>query len=301
MIEYGEFDVSIDRDKYIGGSDLPCIMGISSFKKRWQLLLEKAGLEEITFSGNAYTRYGHIIEPQIRDYINLVYNTNFEPTRVIDGDLRLHTDGFNGECVLEIKSTSDIHGVADGYKSYLVQLVKYMEKHEVEKGILAVYDRPEDMNPVFDPKRLQVFNVTLKQYSSLLAKVNQEIARFRADLATLKENPLLSEQDFIPVSGGIVELSNKIVAFEQQLAAMKEIEQKCKEVKQALYNEMVKHNVKSWTTPNGTKITMVAATEGGTKTEFDAAAFKKENPDMYKLYLREKKTAGRSGYVRVTL
>lgn len=301
MIEYGEFDVSIDRDKYIGGSDLPCIMGISSFKKRWQLLLEKAGLEEITFTGNAYTRYGHIIEPQIRKHINLVYNTHFEPSRVIDGDLRLHTDGFNGECVLEIKSTSDVHGVVDGYKSYLVQLVKYMEKHNVTKGILAVYDRPEDMNPVFDANRLQVFNISMDDYKPLLAKVNSEIDRFRVDLARLKENPLLTEQDFIPVSGGIVELSNKIVAFEQQLAAMKEIESKCKEAKQALYNEMVKHNVKSWTTPNGTKITMVAATEGSTKTEFDAAAFKKENPDMYKLYLREKKTAGRSGYVRVTL
>lgn len=301
MIEYGEFDVSIDRDKYIGGSDIPVIMGISSFKKRFDLMLEKAGLKENDFAGNSYTRYGHIIEPQIRDYINLVYNTHFEPSRVIDGDLRLHTDGFNGECVLEVKSTSEIHATVDGYRHYLVQLVKYMEKYNVKKGILAVYDRPEDMNPVFDAQRLQVFHIVLDDYKPLLAKVNKEIDRFRTDLARLKENPLLTEQDFLPIGEGIVTLSNKIVAFEQQLAAMKEIEQKCKELKQALYNEMVKHDLKSWTTPNGTKITMVAATEGSTKTEFDAAAFKKENPDMYKLYLREKKTAGRSGYVRVTL
>ena len=44
-----EFDVTIDRDKYIGGSDIPIIMGISSFKTRWDLLLEKAGLKEDTF------------------------------------------------------------------------------------------------------------------------------------------------------------------------------------------------------------------------------------------------------------
>ena len=301
MIEYGSFDVSIDRNKYIGGSDIPVIMGISSFKKQWQLLLEKAGLEESTFTGNRYTNYGNIIEPQIREYINTLYNTNFQPSRVIDGDLRLHTDGFNGECVLEVKSTSDIHATVDGYRHYLVQLVKYMEKHGVKKGILAVYHRPEDMNPVFDPERLQVFHIVLDDYKLLLAKVDKEIERFRVDLARLKENPLLTEQDFLPMGEGIVALSNKIVAFEQQLAAMKEIEAKCKEAKQALYNEMVKHNVKSWTTPNGTKITMVAATEGSTKTEFDAAAFKKENPDMFKLYLREKKTNGKAGYVRVTL
>jgi predicted phage-related endonuclease len=60
-VEYGEFDVSEDRDKYIGGSDLPAILGLSKFKTRWQLLLEKAGLEERTFAGNRFTEYGHII------------------------------------------------------------------------------------------------------------------------------------------------------------------------------------------------------------------------------------------------
>lgn len=300
-IEYGEFNVELDRDKYIGGSDIPVILGISSFKKRFDLMLEKAGLKENDFHGNRYTEYGHTIEPQIRAYINKLYGTDFRPSRVIDGDLRLHTDGFNGDCVLEIKSTSDIHATADGYKVYLVQLIKYMEKHGVEKGILAVYDRPEDLNPVFDAQRLQVFEITIKQYSALLAHVNKEIDRFRADLATLKENPLLSEQDFIPVDGGMVTLSNKIVAFEQQLAAMKEIEAQCKEAKAALFREMMKRDIKSWTTPNGTKITRVDATEGSTKMEFDAAAFKKANPDLYNLFLKEKKTSGKSGYVRVTL
>lgn len=113
--DYGEFDVSQDRDKYIGGSDIPAILGISKFTTRWQLLLEKAGLEERTFAGNRYTEYGHIIEPQIREYINQTCHTNFVPNRVINGDLRLHTDGFNGECVLEVKSTSDIHEKVEGY------------------------------------------------------------------------------------------------------------------------------------------------------------------------------------------
>ena len=70
-VEYGEFDVSQDRNKYIGGSDLPVICGISKFKSRYQLLLEKAGLAEDTFCGNRYTEYGHYIEPFIRDHINL--------------------------------------------------------------------------------------------------------------------------------------------------------------------------------------------------------------------------------------
>jgi hypothetical protein len=303
-VEYGEFDVSQDRDKYIGGSDLPVICGISKFKTRWQLLLEKAGLEESPFTGNRYTEYGHYIEPFIRDHINLVYNTQFIPNRVINGDIRCHTDGFNGECVLEIKSTSDIYASVDGYKVYLVQLVKYMEQNEVDKGILAVYERPDNLSREFDAQRLQVFEIRLEDYRQLLDYVNREIEKFRADLERLKDNPLLSEQDFLP-AGNLVVLAEKVAKLENQLAALKEIEIQCKEAKKALYNEMLKRKVKSWTMPNGTKLTMVLDTPAGTKTvtEFDTEALKAECPGIYQKYLKtvEKKTNGKAGYVKITI
>ena len=303
-VEYGEFDVSEDRDKYIGGSDLPVICGISKFKTRWQLLLEKAGLAKDTFSGNPYTRYGHYIEPFVRDHINLIYNTQFVPNRVINGDIRCHTDGFNGECVLEIKSTSDIYASVDGYKVYLVQLVKYMEQNEVDKGILAVYERPDNLSREFDAQRLQVFEIRLEDYRNLLDYVNREIDKFRADLERLKDNPLLSEQDFLP-AGNLVVLAEKVAKLENQLAALKEIEIQCKEAKKALYNEMLKRKVKSWSMPNGTKLTMVLETPGGTKTltEFDTEALKAECPGIYQKYLKtvEKKTNGKAGYVKITI
>ena len=304
-IEYGEFDVSEDRDKYLGGSDLPVICGISKFKSRWQLLLEKAGLAKDTFSGNPYTRYGHYIEPFIRDHINLVYNTQFVPNRVINGDIRCHTDGFNGECVLEIKSTSETYSSAADYKTYLVQLVKYMEQNEVNNGILAVYERPEDMSWEFDPQRLQVFEICLEDYRTLLDYVNREIDKFREDLERLKANPLLSEQDFLPVSPGMITLTNKILAFEKQLSDMKEIESQLKEAKKQLYGEMLRHCVKSWELPNGTKLSRVDEVPGKTKTvtEFDSERFKAENPGLFQNYLRkvEKQTNGRAGYVRLTV
>lgn len=304
MIEYGEFDVSIDRDQYIGGSDIPAILGISKFKTRWQCLLEKAGLEEHKSVSTRYTNYGHDIEPIIREHINLTYGTEFIPCRVINGDLRLHTDGFNGECVLEIKSTSDVHATVDGYKTYLVQLIKYMEQCEVTKGILAVYNRPETMSLELDAERLQVFEIRLEDHKLLLNHVNRELDRFRGDLERLKANPLLSEQDFLP-SGSLVALADKVATFENQLAQMKEIEAQLKEAKKALYNEMLKRNIKHWTTPNGTKVTMVAEVPASTKTvtEFDAESFKAENPAMYDMYLRQKevKKNGRAGYALVTI
>lgn len=304
-IEYGEFDVSENRADYIGGSDIPIIMGLSPFKRRWDLLLEKAHLALNDFLGNQFTDYGHKIEPKIRDHINLLYNTQFVPTRLIDGDLRLHTDGFNGECVLEIKSTSTIHPTVGEYKLYLVQLVKYMEKHEVKKGILAVYYRPEDMSLVFDPTRLQVFEINLEDYRNLLAMVDRELDRFRADLTRLKENPLLTEQDFLPVGSSLIALSNKVVQFEKELSAMKEIEQKLKEAKRTLYLEMLKADVKSWTSPSGTKITRVDEIPASKKTvmELDIEALKRERPDVFAGYCREveKTVSGKSGYVKITV
>lgn len=303
-VEYCEFDVTEDRDKYIGGSDIPAILGISKFKSRWQLLLEKAGLEERSFSGKRYTEYGHTIEPQIRDHINLIRSTNFYPNRVIDDDFRYHSDGFNGSCVLEVKSTSETYSTVDGYMVYLVQLLKGMEENQVEHGILAVYERPEDLNPVFDPKRLQIFDIKMEDYNNLLDYVNRELDKFRADLKRLKANPLLSEQDFLPIGNGLIALSNKIVAFEKQLAAMKDIEQQLEKAKNQLYAEMVKHNVKSWSAPGGTRITRVDEVPATIKkvVTFDDKAFKAECPGIYDRYCREveKKSGGRKGYVRIT-
>jgi putative phage-type endonuclease len=300
-----EYDVTIDRDKFIGGSDIPVIMGISSFKTRWELLQEKAGLKESTFTGNKYTEYGKVLEPKIRDYINEASEDYppFEPNRVIDGDFRAHTDGFDGGCVLEIKTTSHIYETVDEYKVYLVQLVKYMEVNKVERGVLAVYERPEDFNTDLNLDLLRIHCIALSDYTDLLAEVNAELDRFRSDLERLKENPLLSEQDFQPTE--LVALSQKVVAFENQLAEMKVLEAELKKAKQELYEAMEKHGVKSWSTPNGTKITMVAATPASveTVTEFDEKAFKAENEGLYSMYLHtvEKKKSGRAGYVKVAL
>ena len=302
--QYGEFDVSEDRDKFIGGSDLPVICGVSKFKTRWQLLLEKAGLAEDDFEGNRYTRFGHYIEPFIRDHINLVFNTNFQPYRVVNGDIRCHTDGFNGECVLEIKSTSDISSTVDGYKTYLIQLVKYMEQCEVEKGILAVYERPEYLKSDFDASRLQVFEIRLEDHKTLLDYVNREIDRFRNDLERLKANPLMTESDLIPASADMVTLANKIVQFEKQLAAMADIEQKVKEAKKQLYQQMLKHDVKTCNLPNGTKLSRVDEIPSKSKMvkEFDVDRFRASYPGLYEsfLYQKEKSIRSRAGYVRIT-
>ena len=184
-------DVTIDRNLYIGGSDIPIILGISKFKKRFDLLQEKAGLQENDFQGNKYTEYGNELEPKIREFINKDNKYPFYEDKLIVGDIRCHVDGFNGkDTILEIKTTSQIHNSLDEYKVYLVQLLFYMNNYNVKKGMLVVYERPEDFNIEFDENRIHTYEVNIRDYKELIEEINQAVEQFRMDLLKVKENPL---------------------------------------------------------------------------------------------------------------
>ena len=291
--------VTIDRDKYIGGSDIPIIMGISPFKKRFDLLLEKAGLKENDFEGNAYTEYGNVLEPKIREYINTTYDKEFVEGKHYNGDIRIHTDGEDKDCILEIKTTSQIHENVDDYKVYLVQLLFYMQETKRKIGYLAVYERPSNFDENFDKDRLKVYGIDIGDYQDLLEQINKAVDQFRIDLEKLKENPLLSEEDLLPVD--LTELSNKVVALENQLAEMKKIEAQAKDLKEQLKAAMEKTGTKAWETPNGTKITLVPDGEDKVVRKFNEKLFKDNNLDLWDEYSEEVVQKGKAGFVRISL
>lgn len=96
--------------------------------------------------------------------------------------IRCHTDGFDGECVLEIKSTSQIYDSVDEYIVYLVQLLLYMAENGVRRGKLAVYERPDDFSPFFEPERLTEYDIVADDYTGLTEQVYSEIHRLRTTL-----------------------------------------------------------------------------------------------------------------------
>lgn len=109
----------------------------------------------------------------------------------------------------------------------------------------------------------------------------------------------------VMVDNELVTISKAVIVLEQRMAAYKDLEAEYKQMKQALYDAMDKHGVKSWETPNGARVTRVDAVPASVKTvtEFDVSAFRRENPALYEMYQHdvEKQTAGRAGYVRITL
>lgn len=302
--------VKKDRDKYIGGSDIPVIMNLSPFKTRYELLLEKAGYKEDTFGGNSYTEYGNIMESKIRDYINKdlpdgfkFYEGKVETKGSVNPiGYRAHTDGDNGDTILEIKTTSTIHDTVDEYKIYLVQLLYYMELCVRDTGKLAVYERPENLSEDFEPERLHIYDIRIEDYEDLRKEISEAVISFKEDLEKVRENPFIEESELLPVD--IPAIADRILAFEYQLSLMKEVEEKIKADKKRLKEAMESAGVKTWKTPNGYTVTLVKDEEDKVVevTTFDTDRLKSEAPEIFLKFAKTetKLKKGKEGYVRIT-
>lgn len=301
--------VNVERFKYLGGSDIPVVMELSPFNTRYNLLLEKAGFKENEFSGNVYTDYGNEMEPQIRDYINgaLKFGKFKENKKIVELpgaplNIRCHTDGETNTAVLEIKTTGTIYNNLEDYKIYLVQLLFYMMIAEKSEGVLAVYHRPDDLSTVFNPDNLQTFHINIDNYADVIEEIKTAIKRFFEDLEKVKQNPFITEEELLPQE--IPEIARRIMAFEEQLKYYKETERKAAAEKERLKTAMEYSGVKSWTTPNGYKITLVEDQPEKTETKnvFNESRLQQERPRIYKQYVEEitQIKKGRKGYIKIT-
>lgn len=306
--------VKQDRERFIGGSDIPIIMNLSPFKSRFDLLLEKAGYKENDFEGNVYTEYGNTMESKIREAINSQIKEPFtegKHIREAEADeiigVRIHTDGENSDSILEVKTTSQVYEDIDDYKLYLVQLLFYMVNTGKQYGLLAVYERPEDLSEEFEAERLRLYNIDIKDYTDLCDEISDACERFIEDLKKVKDNPFITEEELLPFD--ITEITRKILALESQIKYMKTVEAQIKSEKARLKDAMQASGVKSWQTPNGYKITLIPDGEDTTETveKLNEKALKRDLPELFKnesdggYMVREtviKK--GRSGYVKIT-
>lgn len=298
-------DVTLNRERGIGGSDVAAVMGISPFTSRFDLLKYKAGFKENEFKGSIYTEYGDALEPKIRDYVNTL-GYDFKPDYIeteTDKPLSLydHCDGLDGDrdVVLEIKTTSTIHKTVDEYKYYLVQLLYGMKLYGCSEGVLAVYSRPDDMNENFDKSRLQVFFIGEEDYEHLSAEIDYAISQFRVDFLYLCENPFAEEAD-LPSRSTLVPVAEQMMRLEDAIAGAQAIVKQYDDLKKQMCKAMEQHGIKSWTMPNGTKVTLVPKGQDKVVQKFDETRFKAEHGDLYAEYQSDRIQKGKSSYVRVS-
>lgn len=195
LLQRNEPNVTENRHKYVGGSDVPVILGISKFKTQFELASEKMGITKSDFKGNEYTAYGHAMEPQIREYINLTTDYEFIETSTVceERGLRSNTDGVDHEAktLLEIKT----HGAVPTIDVYKVQMQLYMFQNDLEQGLLALYERDPEFNLEFDEDRLDT-SIIVKRNDDIIQHILHEIKLFWKRCDWLENNKGASEWDY---------------------------------------------------------------------------------------------------------
>ena len=306
-------NVTENRNKYLGGSDLPALFNVSPFKDCFTLAREKAGVIPAVFKGNEYTRYGQLLEPQIRDYINSIYELKFKENTNINEDLRLRSncDGLDKEAglLLEIKTNAGDKTTYEDVYDYILQMQMYMFQFNVEKGYLVQYKRPENFwsglnyetqhtddyfNQEFDPERISVMEI--KRDDKLIQQILSKAEKFWSDVERLKENPNMTEEEFY-FNDKLVEYNNtinKLSVLEKELARLKDIEKETKTQREILYELMHNVGVKTIVT-NNLMITKINPT---TSEKIDSKKLKEELPEIAKKY---NKITNVKGYVKITV
>lgn len=308
-------NVTIDRQKYIGGSDLPTILGLNAKygTSIFEFAKEKAGIIRNTFKGNEYTKYGQLMEPVIRDYINAKYGVNYLEDTVIDGvkGYRGNTDGIDREAdlpILEVKT----FGEELDKDYYMAQCQFYMETFNQDKCLLVGYKRPKDFykgidysleneNSYFDLDFIEdnIVEYEIKRDKDLWKKIEDRIMAFKNAVNKLKRNPDMTEIEFNKIFYGsdIIKASNKIAKLENKLLKFKELEKESKQIKEDLYKLFEERGILSFDT-GSVKITKVAPTSYDT-ISIDVAKLKENEPTIYEEY-KVTKTANKKGYILIT-
>lgn len=306
-------NVTVDRHKYVGGSDLPNILGYNLKYGTTPYLWarQKAGIDPNTFKGNAFTRYGQLMEPMIRDYINEVQGTNFVENTVILEVLKLrgNCDGIDRDynLLLEIKT----HGVEFNREQYYPQVQFYMETFNIDQVWLVGYERPEDFytgtdisidyedtffDLTFDPERITV--EVIDRDRELWGKIQERITAFQKGVTLLRKEPDTSEEAFNRVFYGndVVVAMNKLAKLETKLESFKTAEKQHKEIKEKLYNMFTELGIDKFSSDT-LSITRVAPTSF-TKDVVDEAKLKELHPRIY-AKVKTSKTTNKKGYVLI--
>lgn len=308
-------NVNIDRHKYVGGSDLPSILGLNIKYgiSIFEFAKEKAGIIPNKFKGNQFTKYGQKMEPVIRDYINAKYGVNYLEDTIIDNKrgYRGNTDGIDRMAyypILEVKTFGDELDV-DYYKA---QCQFYMETFNQPRCLLVGYKRPVDFytgvdydlenddsyfNLEFDENNIVEYEI--ERNTIEWSKIEERIIAFKQAVDKLRKNPDMTELEFNKIFYGtdVIKISNKIAKLETKLLKFKELENQYKTVKDELYNLFEKKGILSFDT-GIMKITKVAPTSYDT-VSVDVTKLKEENEEIYNKY-KVTKTTNKKGYILIT-
>lgn len=134
-----------DRRLGIGGSDVPIIFGLSSYKTPLELYLDKIGSVPLIETENDFQYWGNQLEPLVAKWFCNKHNVTLEtPDTLVDFArpyLRANLDGIIKEwnAVLEIKTRAGFQPLDELPLNYLLQVAFYCHVTDLEKAYIAVF------------------------------------------------------------------------------------------------------------------------------------------------------------------
>ena len=296
-----------DRTKYIGGSDIGAIMGISEFTSRAEMLMIKLGRLEKPISDfqQAIFDFGHEAEQELIERFEFGQNAKItgqqktyqKPIRGAETELILqcHVDGIAGfettpktNYLFEAKTTSPARyeklstpqsdltnsettktmGIP---KSYYAQIQFNMYLANRSKAILHFGERLGNAGKFeLGNDTYYIVNYDMRYTQKIL----HEVAKFVIELENLR-----STDAILPITGALPGVSkHDIVEIRDILQELKSLQEKKKEFETGLLEKMKEHNVKSFETEYF-KISYIAPTmrAGG----FDLKGIEEEDNELF--------------------
>lgn len=283
-------NVTEKRTQYVGGSDVPAILGLSKYKTQYELAREKVGIVQPEFISNPYIQFGNKMEPFIREYINTVNSLNFITETFVDKQnmIRSNVDGIDLEnkILLEIKT----HGANPTEKVYEAQMQLYFHQTGCSYGWLAMYHRPSDFDLEFDRENLVIKEI--ERDTGYIEKILDAIETFWIRVEYLKEKPDMTESEYYSIGNDVDKLVARVERFELEMLEFEKktkiLKEQQKEYREQLYQKMEENDIKKIDTGD-IVITRVLPT---TRLSVDSTRLKKEKPDIYDQYLKKANVKG---------
>lgn len=232
----------VDRKLGIGGSDIPIIMGFSSYKTPYQLWCEKTGLIQELYEETPVQYWGNKLEPIIRDEFslrnNVVIETPSAVTHPFHEFMRGNVDGYIPEwnAVFEAKSSMQFMSREWGESgsdvipmSYILQVAYYCSLLNADCAHIAVLIGGNDYREFKYTRDNELEATIIKAAKEFWGHVKTGIAPPSIDARDLKlQFPSHKESKSIEANDAIKEEIRRLQDVKLQLKDLQLKEEKCK-------------------------------------------------------------------------
>lgn len=281
-------DVTKNRNKFIGGSDVAAILGINRYRTPYEVWDEKKNGNR-PFSGNQFTEWGTKLEPVIVDHFAQTHGVNVtnRNDRYISGSISFlgcHPDGIaeiNGQkCLIECKtvgSNAFKHWSNELPLEYYCQVQHNMFVTGCQKAYFICL--------VLDDRNY--FEIEVNFDSEFVKKQNEYLSKWWETYIVGSETPLKLVEDFEkenPETKQVEASDNAITIFQKLVevkAKYKAIEKEKDELEEKLKLEIGE------ATDLMSGMTILATWRPSTSVRVDTKKLKEEQPEMFLKYAKE--------------